>query len=73
MENEEKLVAETKMEMLNADDVALLLKVSRATAYRMFKNPDFPSTVIVRRKYIMRNELEAYLERRTNKKFSIST
>ena len=54
-------------EVLTAQDIAKILKVSRATAYEIMERNDFPIIRIGRNKRVMAHEFVAWIENQTNK------
>ena len=57
--------AGTPLEMLTVDEVAALMRVSRATVYRLTTRGQLPARKIGRAWRFSRNALEAYLCERT--------
>lgn len=55
-------------EILTAQEVAKILKVSRATAYEIMDREDFPTIRIGRSKRVMVHEFKTWLVNQTNKK-----
>lgn len=56
-------------EVLTAQDIAKILKVSRATAYEIMDRIDFPTIRIGRNKRVMANEFMTWIQNQTNKQF----
>ena len=54
-------------EILTAQDIAKLLKVSRATAYEIMDRDDFPTIRIGRNKRVMAHEFMNWIQNQTNK------
>ena len=54
-------------EILTAQDIAKILKVSRATAYEIMDRDDFPTIRIGRNKRVMVHEFKDWLNNQTNK------
>lgn len=56
----------TNFEVLTAQDIAKILKVSRATAYEIMERTDFPTIRIGRNKRVMAHEFQAWILKQTN-------
>ena len=54
-------------EVLKAQDIAKILKVSRATAYEIMERTDFPTIRIGRNKRVMTHEFINWIQNQTNK------
>jgi excisionase family DNA binding protein len=52
-------------EILTAQDIAKILKVSRSTAYEIMERNDFPTIRIGRNKRVMSHEFMTWLEAQT--------
>lgn len=57
-------------EILTAQEIAEILKVSRATAYEIMDREDFPTIRIGRTKRVMVHEFKAWLTNQTNKQLA---
>ena len=57
-------------EILTAQDIAKLLKVSRATAYEIMDRDDFPTIRIGRNKRVMAHEFMNWIQNQTNKQLA---
>jgi len=55
-------------EVLTAQDISKVLKVSRATAYEIMERDDFPTIRIGRNKRVMAHEFLKWIENQTNKR-----
>ena len=53
-------------DVMNVRELAAALHLSRAGAYNLMNAPDFPTLKIGGRKLVMKQDLIAYLRRRTN-------
>lgn len=53
--------------MLNADDIARVLRISRAYAYEMLHDKSLPVIVIGKRRMVERNEFRSWIESRKTK------
>lgn len=60
-----KLPYEDYPEVLNAEQLAMLLGVSRAGAYQLLRRADFPTLHIGKRKLAPKDKLIAWSDRRT--------
>lgn len=56
--------------MLNADEVANVLSISRANAYALMHNRDFPVLRLGRRLLVPRDNLISWIQANTNKEVS---
>lgn len=54
-------------EVLTAQDIAKILRVSRATAYEIMERTDFPTIRIGRNKRVMAHEFMNWIQNQTNK------
>ena len=54
-------------EVLTAQDIAKILKVSRATAYEIMERTDFPTIRIGRNKRVMAHEFINWIQNQKNK------
>lgn len=54
-------------EVLTAQDIAKILKVSRATAYEIMERTDFPTIRIGRNNCVMTHEFINWIQNQTNK------
>ena len=54
-------------EVLTAQDIAKILKVSRATAYEIMERNDFPTIRFGRNKRVMAHEFMLWIANQTNK------
>ena len=54
-------------EVLTAQDIAKILKVSRATAYEIMERTDFPTICIGRNKRVIAHEFINWIQNQTNK------
>lgn len=59
---------ETMPDVMDAKQLAEVLQVSKAGAYNLLNEPDFPTLHIGGRKLVMKNELIEWLQSRTNRK-----
>ena len=59
---------ETMPDVMDAMQLAKALQISKAGAYNLLNDPDFPTLRIGGRKLVMKNELVEWLKRRTNRK-----
>ena len=59
---------ETKPDVMDAKQLAKALQISKAGAYNLLNDPDFPTLRIGGRKLVMKNELVEWLKSRTNRK-----
>ena len=59
---------ETMPDVMDAKQLAKALQISKAGAYNLLNDPDFPTLRIGGRKLVMKNELVEWLKRRTNRK-----
>ena len=55
-------------DVMNAKQLAQALQISKAGAYNLLNDPDFPTLRIGGRKLVMKNELVEWLKSRTNRK-----
>ena len=55
-------------DILDARQIALALRISRASAYNLLSSADFPTLHIGRRKLVMKNDLIQWLKSHTNTK-----
>ena len=53
---------------MDAKQLAKALQISKAGAYNLLNDPDFPTLRIGGRKLVMKNELVEWLKSRTNRK-----
>ena len=59
---------ETMPDVMDAKQLAQALKISKAGAYKLLNDPDFPTLRIGGRKLVMKNELVEWLKSRSNRK-----
>lgn len=59
---------ETMPDVMDAKQLAEALQISKAGAYNLLNEPDFPTLHIGGRKLVMKNELIEWLKRHTNRK-----
>ena len=59
---------ETMPDVMDAKQLAEALQISKAGAYNLLNEPDFPTLHIGGRKLVMKNELIEWLQSRTNRK-----
>ena len=59
---------ETTPDVMDAKQLAQALQISKAGAYNLLNDPDFPTLRIGGRKLVMKNELVEWLKSRTNRK-----
>lgn len=59
---------ETMPDVMDAKQLAQALQISKAVAYNLLNDPDFPTLRIGGRKLVMKNELMECLKSRTNRK-----
>lgn len=59
---------ETMPGVMDAKQLAEVLQISKAGAYNLLNEPDFPTLHIGGRKLVMKNELIEWLQSRTNRK-----
>ena len=59
---------ETMPDVMDAKQLAKALQISKAGAYNLLNDPDFPTLRIGGRKLVMKNELVEWLKSRTNRK-----
>ncbi len=57
-------------EILTAQEIAKILKVSRATAYDIMEREDFPTIRIGRTKRVMTHEFKSWLANQANKQLA---
>ena len=58
---------ETMPDVMDAKQLAQALQISKAGAYNLLNDPDFPTLRIGGRKMVMKSELIAWLKRHTNR------
>ncbi|MCI6249099.1 helix-turn-helix domain-containing protein [bacterium] len=58
---------ETMPDVMDAKQLAKALQISKAGAYNLLSDPNFPTLRIGGRKMVMKSELIAWLKRHTNK------
>ena len=58
---------ETMPDVMDAKQLAKALQVSKAGAYNLLNEPDFPTLHIGGRKMVMKSELILWLKSRTNR------
>ena len=58
---------ETMPDVMDAKQLAKALQISKAGAYNLLSDPDFPALRIGGRKMVMKSELIAWLKRHTNR------
>jgi len=59
---------ETMPDVMDAKQLAEALQISKAGAYNLLNDPDFPTLRIGGRKMVMKNELIIWLKDHTNRK-----
>lgn len=59
---------ETMSDVMDARQLAEALQISKAGAYNLLNEPDFPTLHIGGRKLVMKNDLIEWLRRHTNRK-----
>ena len=59
---------ETMPDVMNAQQLAQALQISKAGAYNLLSSPDFPTMRLGGRKLMMKSELMDWLKSRTNRK-----
>ena len=59
---------ETMPDVMDAKQLAKALQISKAGAYNLLNDPDFPTLRIGGRKLVMKHELVEWLKSRTNRK-----
>ncbi len=59
---------EAMPDVMDAKQLAQALQISKAGAYNLLNDPDFPTLRIGGRKLVMKNELMEWLKSRTNRK-----
>ena len=59
---------ESMPDVMDAKQLAEALQISKAGAYNLLNNPDFPTLRIGGRKLVMKNELVEWLKSHTNRK-----
>ena len=59
---------ETMPDVMDAKQIAEALQISKAGAYNLLNNPDFPPLRIGGRKLVMKSELILWLKSHTNRK-----
>lgn len=59
---------ETMPDVMDAKQLAQVLQISKAGAYNLLNDPDFPTLRSGGRKLVMKNELVEWLKSRTNRK-----
>lgn len=57
---------ETMPDVMDAKQLAEALQISKAGAYNLLNNPDFPTLRIGGRKMVMKQDLLIWLKRHTN-------
>lgn len=55
-----------QFEVLTAQDIAKILRVSKATAYEIMDRHDFPTIRIGRNKRVMAHEFQSWIQKQTN-------
>lgn len=58
---------ETMPDVMDAKQLAKALQISKAGAYNLLNEPDFPTLRIGGRKFVMKSELILWLTSRTNR------
>ena len=58
---------ETMPDVMDAKQLAKALQISKAGAYNLLNDPDFPTLRIGGRKLVMKNELVEWLKSRKNR------
>jgi len=58
---------ESMPDVMDAKQLAKALQISKAGAYNLLNDPNFPTLRIGGRKMVMKSELIAWLKRHTNK------
>lgn len=58
---------ETMPDVMDAKQLAEALQISKAGAYNLLNEPDFPTLRIGGRKLVMKNELVDWLRKHTNR------
>ena len=58
---------EAMPDVMHAKQLAKALQISKAGAYNLLNDPDFPTLRIGGRKMVMKSELIAWLKRHTNR------
>ena len=58
---------EAMPDVMDAKQLAKALQISKAGAYNLLNDPDFPTLRIGGRKMVMKSELIAWLKRHTNR------
>lgn len=58
---------ETMPDVMDAKQIAEALQISKAGAYNLLNNPDFPTLRIGGRKLVMKNDLVEWLKSHTNR------
>ena len=59
---------ETMPDVMDAKQLTEALQISKAGAYNLLNDPDFPTLRIGGRKLVMKHELVEWLKSRTNRK-----
>jgi len=59
---------ETMPDVMDAKQLAAALQISKAGAYNLLNDPEFPTLRIGGRKMVMKNELIIWLKDHTNRK-----
>ena len=59
---------ETMPDVMDAKQIAAALQISKAGAYNLLNDPDFPTLRIGGRKLVMKNDLVEWLKNHTNRK-----
>lgn len=57
---------ETMPDVMDAKQIAKALQISKAGAYNLLNEPDFPTLKIGGRKMVMKQDLLVWLKRHTN-------
>ena len=58
---------EAMPDVMDAKQLAEALQISKAGAYNLLNDPNFPTLLIGGRKMVMKSELIAWLKRHTNR------
>ena len=59
---------ETMPDVMDAKQIAAALQISKAGAYNLLNDPNFPTIRIGGRKLVMKNDLVEWLKSHTNRK-----
>lgn len=59
---------ETMPDVMDAKQIATALRISKAGAYNLLNDPNFPTLRIGGRKLVMKNDLVEWLKSHTNRK-----